>query len=231
MLSVPNNTIYACKIQLMNALQSVFGEHYVMQRYRARAIRRYSKAGIVFVHIPKSAGTSICDALFGGRVGHFTYEELSTPDVAPRIAHLPTFTLVRDPVKRLYSAWQYAKNGGGTKGSIKPNPAYQSACFQSFSTFLHEWLATQELANLDRIFWPQAWFVSDSNGQQVDYVGRLEDVVGAENWVRANFEQEFSIPHLNQQRSKSGTQDELTADDLNTIQSVYEIDYRMFGYA
>lgn len=225
---------YRYKIRLMNAMRRVLGDRLVMEQYRRRSARKYRRAGIVFVHIPKAAGTSVCDSLYGGRVGHFTLSELRRPQgrsaLPSGIEGLPSFSVVRDPLERLHSSYRYARDGGGTEGGISPDPAYRSASFRSFSAFLEEWLVHQELTSLDRVFWPQSRFVADAGDGAVDFVGRVEDMDEVERWLRRNVSDELVIPHLNRAR-RARTSPSYREEDRRIVRDLYREDYDAFGYA
>lgn len=232
------NGLYRCKIQLMNTMRRTLGDRLVMELYRKRSARKYRKAGIVFIHIPKAAGTSVCDSLYRGRVGHFTLAEMrqSGNRLDAQIASqtgidgLPTFSVVRDPLARLYSSYRYARDGGGSKGSINPDPAYQSKAFRSFSAFLSEWLVEQELTSLDRVFWPQSRFVEDTTTDTVDFIGKVEDMGEVERWLRNTVSDSLEIPHLNRSRLQQDTQP-VGASDRRIVQALYHEDYEAFDYA
>lgn len=231
------NVVYRCKIHLMNTMRRTLGDRLVMEQYRKRSARKYRKAGIVFIHIPKAAGTSVCDSLYSGRVGHFTLAEMRRSGNCIKeqsagktgIDGLPTFSVVRDPLARLYSSYRYARDGGGSKGSINPEPAYQSNAFRSFSAFLSEWLVDQELTSLDRVFWPQSRFVEDIAGK-VDFIGKVEDMGEVEKWLRSTVSDSLEIPHLNRSRRQQDAAP-VAASDRSIVQALYREDYEVFDYA
>ena len=208
-----------------------------MEQYRKRSTRKYRKAGIVFIHIPKAAGTSVCDSLYQSRVGHFTLAEVrgsqarraAQPSEHSDIDGLPTFTVVRDPLARLQSSYRYARNGGGSKGSISPDAVYQSRSFRSFSAFLSEWLVDQELTSLDRVFWPQRRFVED-NQSTVDFIGNVEEIEKVEQWLRDTVSSNVEIPHLNRSQQRRDAEP-VAASDRRIVESLYREDYEAFGYS
>jgi hypothetical protein len=67
--------------------------------------------GILFIHIPKNAGTSISHALYGREIGHHPVAWYR--DRFPHsLAGIPSFALIRDPVSRFVSAFVFLKDGG-----------------------------------------------------------------------------------------------------------------------
>lgn len=83
--------------------------------YRPNAKRRerittIQRRGVLFIHVPKNAGTSVCHQLYGTQIKHETVRYYAS--VAPRVLDLPSFAILRDPVCRFLSAFAYASNGG-----------------------------------------------------------------------------------------------------------------------
>jgi hypothetical protein len=69
------------------------------------------QSGILFIHIPKNAGTSISHALYGREIGHHPIAWYR--DRFPHsLAGIPSFALIRDPVSRFVSAFLFLKDGG-----------------------------------------------------------------------------------------------------------------------
>jgi hypothetical protein len=69
------------------------------RRHRIAAIQ---ESGVLFIHVPKNAGTSVCDRLYGEQIKHETVRYYAM--VAPDLLDLPSFAIVRDPVARFLSA-------------------------------------------------------------------------------------------------------------------------------
>jgi hypothetical protein len=68
-------------------------------------------AGLLFIHVPKAAGTSVHMAVYGRALGH---DSLATwQDNYPRsMVGIRTAAMVRDPVDRFLSAFHFLKRGG-----------------------------------------------------------------------------------------------------------------------
>ena len=127
--------------------------------------RRYSvwkKAGAIFIHVPKVAGTSISYALYGKTLGH--YRALDIQKKFPLLyENSYTFGFVRDPMERLYSAYNFAKKGQ-TESMGVVNPAqYCTPEFESFESFVLGWLKDKDVNALDNIFKEQSYYLCDNN--------------------------------------------------------------------
>jgi hypothetical protein len=84
------------------------------------AVREYvtkylDVAGAVFVHIPRTGGTSITYALFGENShSHYSAQLLKDCSVEMGLAGIPMFAVMRNPFERLVSSfalsWQWGRN-------------------------------------------------------------------------------------------------------------------------
>lgn len=157
-----------------------------MIRARRRATV-FRQAGVAFVHVPRTAGTSIAYQLYGRFIGHFSVADLTSVSSA-RVLALPRFSVVRNPWDRLVSAWSFARAGSGDGGAIKVRihcpEQYADPAFADFDRFVLEWLPAQNRADIDSVFQDQSAYVLDRNGVAAfDHVGRFDDLHETEAWV------------------------------------------------
>lgn len=82
----------------------------------ARSLAAIERTGLVFIHIPKTGGKTVIRNLYGlethAYFGHATaafYEALLGPRAYSRMR---SFAVVRDPVARTRSAFQFGRKGG-----------------------------------------------------------------------------------------------------------------------
>lgn len=164
--------------------------------------RRYpywNREGVIFVHVPKAAGTSINKALYGRTLGHYTASEIKArfPGLYSRSF---VFSVVRNPWDRVLSAYRFAKVGR-TESMGMSNPGqYRIPEFSSFERFLFDWLVYQDLNKVDFVFQPQIRFVCDPDSQEqiiVDYLGRMETLDTDIRAVAGKLKRSLSVPRSN----------------------------------
>ena len=96
---------------VVRRLSSRYREYEAIGRHGEQFPDHFRKTGIVFIHVPKAAGTSISMALYGAAVGHRTLAEWQ--QLFPHsMSKVETMAVVRDPVARFVSAFNFLKAGG-----------------------------------------------------------------------------------------------------------------------
>ena len=203
----------------------------ILVRRRSALWRR---AGIVFIHIPKAAGTSMNLALYGRFMGH-----ARAIDVArwapPDVRRIPSFALTRNPWDRLVSAYRFAKRGGGIDGTNggrvwKPEQ-YRVPEFQTFERFVREWLVRRDVRKLDFSFRPQSLFVCDRlGGIIVDHAGRVEDLAPTMDFIRDKLGRIPSMPRSNRSGEPLDYRRFYTPDLAELVGRIYARDIALFGY-
>lgn len=157
----------------------------VLEWRRRSLYSAFEDAGLVFIHVPRCAGTSISRAIYPVWVDHFTLAD-QLRDLPDPLLRLPRFAVLRNPWDRLVSAWSFARAGTGLDGSVdvRQPSTYRSADFTDFTRFVREWLPGQDYAGLDPIFRCQADFVTDGTGAaKLDHLGRVERLDETADWI------------------------------------------------
>jgi len=142
------------------------------------------------------------------------------------------FAFVRNPWDRAISAYAFVKKGGSSLVQPIENSIYQSHFFDTFDTFVTDWLPYQNLDQIDVVFGAQHPYIYDSNDVLlVDHVGKME-------YMRESIEhleQKLGIPivleNLNSSNRKEATyKDVYTAKTASIIATIYAKDIDLFDY-
>ncbi len=208
---------------------------------RLMAVRRravyaaFRDAGVVYIHVPRSAGTSISSACYPIWINHFTLRE-HLADFSPRLLGLPRFSVVRNPWDRLVSAWSFVRAGGGNTDAghqrivlLRPE-LYASPLFEHFDHFVEEWLAGQDLQKIDEVFRPQADYLTDAKGAvALDHVGRLEHLPKTEAWLAGIMVRPPQFKQLNRSE-RSDYRHYYTPKTRDIVARLYARDIALFNY-
>jgi chondroitin 4-sulfotransferase 11 len=198
------------------------------------SMRAFRRAGLIFVHVPKTAGISISLAIYGRHFPHNTAADLKA-SFPYRFRSLPSFAVVRDPWERCASAWRFAVAGGG-KGPfaipILEAHRYRTPCFSSFERFVEEWLPGRDLMAEDHVFQPQHRFVADRRGRMiVTLVGRVERLGELETELSERLGRKVIFPRLNASGERIDYRRLYTPRLAAIVGRAYARDVELFGYS
>jgi len=190
----------------------------------------FDETGVLQIHVPKAAGTSISYALYGGNIGHRSAQEYVR--ISRRRFHRHfTFGFVRNPWDRAVSAYEFARQGGTEWVRPSDDPVFGSALFADFSTFVTEWLVHADLRRADVVFRPQTDFLCDDSGTVlVDHVGRTESLPADLAPVEEALGASLQLDHLNSVTAGLDYRDAYTPELERVVAEVYASDIESFGY-
>jgi Sulfotransferase family len=153
------------------ALFGVFYEEDIYDKFCAlmpRAMRLFGwrldeatrRRNLIFVHVPRVAGTSIAQALYGPRcTRHHSIRYFKT--VAPQFwAGADSFALLRDPFDRFASAYAFVRSGGTESCRLSDVFVRQTAHLRNVDDYL-SFIEERDAVSLDFVMRPQSWFVCD----------------------------------------------------------------------
>lgn len=213
------------------ALESKFPER---MRERLQCLRRqphWRRRGVIFVHVPKAAGTSISNAIYGRSLGHIKAASIRAfcPDL---YADSVVFSVVRNPWDRAVSAYEFARQGGTDIAGIAGRVGRASRNWGNFPDFLTGYLAGLDTERADFVFQPQTAFVCDDRGLIVHDIFRFERMEEVEAFLRARLGPDLSIASMNaSQRRRDYAESYRGSQELiDIVASVYADDIRLFGY-
>jgi hypothetical protein len=115
---------------------------------------------LIFVHVPRVAGTSIARALYGEGCTHhhsIRYYRAVHPKLYRRAA---SFAVLRDPFDRFASAYAFVRAGGTPDCRLSDVFLRQTANVSTVEDYLC-FLEGRGPLDLDFVMRPQSWFVCD----------------------------------------------------------------------
>jgi len=240
----------------MKPVSSLVERYVHVRRERHFPYRDYHKRhGCVFIHVPKTAGTSVLRALGHGRSGRL-------PGQAARTSgrdHLPwfvyqtanreyyarafSFAFVRNPWDRALSAYRHVLRESAGTGLGPRGEAVDVHAYASFTDFVVRGLAEGHFRS-HLMFLPQSFFVLGPDGEPaVDFVGRFERIEEDFQVVAERLGLPADLPHENaggggsdpgaalpayRSAYEDGNGDASRAVDV--IAEIYREDVRAFGY-
>lgn len=190
-----------------------------------RTLNSVVRAGMIFIHIPKTGGTSICACLYGRSLPHYT-RSFYNAAYGEQITALPSFSIVRDPVARLQSAYRFILAGGTDLMATSRFERARIPHLQSFAAFVAH--LVEHPRTIDRVL-PlrrQCDYIVDAVGRlQVDRVF-LIDADGNLPIALADHLGVGSLPHLN---ASQGQREPVSALLRASIAALYADDFKLIN--
>lgn len=187
----------------------------------------------IFVHIPKTAGTSVLQALgktSGGR-DHLPWYVYYNAN--PRIYDKYfKFCFVRNPWDRVHSAYRYLLTGGNQRRDLETAETLRS--MGTFDNFVVEGLGNGNFRS-HALFLPQANFVIGWNdGLMVDFVGRYESLETDFRVIAERLKLNPQLPHKNQALAppeKNYVHAYTRPEAVGVVEEIYREDILRFNYS
>ncbi|SMO55738.1 Sulfotransferase family protein [Alcanivorax sp. DSM 26295] len=186
------------------------------------------KKKVIFIHIPKSAGTAVRVALGEPEAGRHHLPWWVYQQASPRrFEEYYKFAFVRHPLTRALSAYSYLKRGGNQLGDLSTSDYLNK--YNNFEDFLEGELLKGAMI-YHPIFRPQSWYLCNYKGEiQVDFVGKFESIdkdfqhvanqIGLKSFDR--------LPKINNSVSRKET---ISLAAQKEIFNLYKDDFLFFGY-
>lgn len=196
----------------------------LIRAFRGRVPQAIRARNLIFVHVPRVAGTSICRALYGQAcTRHHSMRYYKALDPA-LCAAAPSFALLRDPFDRFASAFFFIRTRGTPDCRLSQVFVRQTAHIETVDDYL-DFLEARADLDLDFVMRPQSWFVCDLRTGEplVDELFLYgEDDARLTAWLAQHGVHE--LPWLN--RARRGTL-ELTARQRRRIERIYAGDFAL----
>ncbi|MGO3346242.1 MAG: sulfotransferase family 2 domain-containing protein [Marinomonas sp.] len=197
--------------------------------------RKYqNKNKCIFIHIPKTAGSSLLQALgkkrSGGRdhVSWLVYQKSN----AYKFDSYFKFAFVRDPLDRAYSAYNYLLKGGNQSHDL--SIANMLKKYSNFEDFITEGLGKGYFRS-HVMFLPQSNFVINEENQiAVDFIGKFENINDDFQYVKDKLGLKLELKQVNKNTTSNKNHLENIKNNkevMSVIASIYAQDYLSFGYA
>ena len=183
----------------------------------------------MFVHIPKCAGTSVRQSLFGRQGGHAPLETFRTmvpPEVFERSFK---FTFARNPWDRLVSAFFFLK-----KSDLKRNRRFARrnlSAYNDFDSFVRQWVTQKSVWRFTH-FLPQHHFICIDKRLGVDFVGFYENLAEDFAIVAKKIGRPTALREENRLGGRAKDYQQYYNDETrNIVAEAYAEDIALLGYS
>ena len=191
------------------------------------------KKRCIFIHIPKTAGTSILAAIGKSSQDsrdHLPWYVYYTADPYKFNKYFK-FTFVRNPWDRIYSTYRYLQAGGNQKCDTPISNIIKS--YQTFDQFIIDGLGNGHFRN-HLLFLPMANFILGPNEEiMVDFVGRYENLQKDFERLGRNLKLTTRLPKLNRSPHLvfgDYTRAYCSSKSIDIVGEIYKQDISVFNY-
>lgn len=152
-------------IKYIRDLQTSYRKNKIRSKINSPYIKENDDLKAIFIHIPKNAGISIEEAIFGRKVGHHRMIEYCAFD-EKKFKEYYKFTVVRNPFDRLVSAFFFLKAGGRNENDRMwaLQNLFEIDSFEEFIDSLKRRKRFFKNTMKHLHFLPQYYFLEDFNG-------------------------------------------------------------------
>ena len=185
---------------------------------------------LIFIHIPKNAGTSIIKAMGVENIYMDKKIEEYKEHYGEYWDKYKKFTVVRDPIDRFISAYKFARmkesgwfSATGEEG-LKKHTHYELCNKMDINEYTSHLYKNPEEFNRWNI--PQTFIIKNENNEiEVDYYVRFENL--HEDLSKIGIE---SIQKLNSSKIEDDKVIQLSKKSKMKLYEIYDIDYNNFNY-
>jgi chondroitin 4-sulfotransferase 11 len=193
------------------------------------SLQPFDELKCLFVHIPKTAGVSVCRSLFGNNgSGHIPLSAYRRVFGQEAFDSYFKFCFVRNPWDRLVSAYSFLSSGGMDK---------EDAAFarknlregEDFGAFVRRWVNRKNVSKALHFIPQTEWVRIGDDPVGVDFVGKFEQIGVDFDEICRRLGLERGLGHHN--RSKRRDYRELyDAETISIVADVYRDDVAHFSY-
>lgn len=194
--------------------------------------RKYTnKHKCIFIHIPKTAGTSIVSILGNGVVNrdHVRYL-IYLKSNKQKFNEYFKFAFVRNPFDRIVSVYQYFNQGGNRNEDLYYQEIFKNK-YNTFEKFVLEFL-NKDIIHEHNLLRPQYLFIYDFKGEcQVDYIGKFEDIDNGFDIISKKLNISQKLPKANSSKRKKYKEYYQNNRVKEKIILLYKKDFEFFDYS
>jgi hypothetical protein len=193
------------------------------------SLKPFDEKKSIFVHIPKCAGISINQSIFGCLAGgHTSFDYYLRIFEAECILSYFKFTIARNPWDRLVSAYFFMKKGGLNEIDYEWSRKELSQ-FSTFDDFVRNWLNEENICKHSH-FRPQSHYILDKRGKvELDFIGFIENIKDDFSYIQDCLGLNEKLQESNSSSHRPYTS-YYTDETRKIVEQIYKEDIVLLGY-
>lgn len=199
-----------------------------MKRIKLPRYRQYMEKGILFIHIPKAAGTSINMTLFGNMgLGHLRAKDYINIFGFLNYKSFFKFSIVRNPYDRFESAYNFLLNGGMNSQDQSFANKYLVG-YNDINDFIQNGFISSNMIKNWTHFVPQYKYVCVNKQLTVDFIGKLENISKDFAYISNIIGIKCDLLNINYHNKNESSM--LTCESKKILSEFYTKDFELFEY-
>ena len=184
----------------------------------------------IFIHIPKTGGVSVCEALYGEQIGHRKIKDLKLYD-KNRFENYFKFAFVRNPWSRIVSAFHFLKQGGFNDRDKEwaEKKLHDINDFSKFVIKLNQDKSFRKIILEKNHFTPQTDYICINSKVEVDFIGKLENISKDFSIIKQKLNTKTELPHKNKSSHKDYSE-YYNSRTKDIIGKIYKKDIEILNY-
>lgn len=196
---------------------------------RSYPYKKYNDVNrVIFIHIPKSAGSSMLDAIGAPKDGrlHIDYFQYMRSN-SMKFDNYTKFSVVREPLDRLFSCYRYFLSGGNQSEADLVMKQVVEGAGSSFDEFVDK-IVTPSMMSQWNMLRPQCSYICSKSGELM-----MDRVLKYETLDRDYQELRDILPWLPERLkkinvSKRSVDIPASSSTVSRVQNLYDLDYKYF---
>jgi len=200
-------------------------------KYDKKTLFNDSNNSVLFIHIPKAAGMSVVKTLYKQTKSHHASASDYLNEDKDKFNNAFSFAITRNPYTRLYSAYNYLKNGGMNKIDLAWNELY-IAKYDNFNDFIVSGGLEFAIEKNAEHFIPQYKFIFDEDDKlQCDYLGKIENIHKTETLLTEKLQRKILFTPTNVMNQCEPVLKDIYSDEmLAIVNKCYQKDFSLLVY-
>lgn len=196
-----------------------------LQQNSRSQIRKGGKRDFIFIHINKTAGTSVSKTIGLHSKQHLTVKQIIDIVGQDAFANCYKFCFVRNPWTRVVSHYNYRVKTNQTMMVDK------QINFKDWVRVTYGHPKDPFYYDIPQMFQPQVEWIKDYNGKiACDFIGRFESLVDDFEKIKSAIGISCELPHLNR-TYKINLRDYFDEGTIEIIAEWFNEDIRIFDYS
>lgn len=204
---------------------------YIQPDRNRYSIRPFDQHKAIFIHIPKVAGMSISTSLFGCLGGGHAKLKNYRAVYKEELDNYYTFTFVRNPWDRLYSAYMFLSQSGNTYNDILVKHEIIDK-YRSFEDFVLRYMDHDSIYRILHLIPQSEYILENDSTENLNYIGRYENIDEDFHIICNNLGiVRKQLIEVNITKIKNDYRKAYTNEMIEKVYDLYKKDIQILGYS